>query len=384
MSFFPDLIVSSSHAVVKEAATLKKHNLFVDSTELQCVSQSSLTDSRTPPRSCPSSPAKVQSTVTAQKAEQVSSSLVVENGSSEKQPVEKKEEPASESPQTDDTQPSKPNDLAAVPSIPSCVPADSPDLTKVPSTSIPDASDQKCEISVNNPDMVSCTSLPEAADATAQSQPVISPETDFNMSPVIIVSEPESVPEPTISVSLPDDANMESPGSPESVKEDQSVSTSEETEVDAANQSHSEICHAASEPPEEPQSVTVQPDTTSAENPSASETKDTHDTEVGTLPCDSSLPIVDITASETAAESVAENAANTSTNGLPCVPDLPAGGDMPAPSAKVETEGSTEPHRDSSTEDQEAEEAMDSVKCIRDLVVEIIEVEDIVNPCPDS
>ncbi|XP_036410282.1 protein Niban 1-like [Megalops cyprinoides] len=45
--------------VVKEAANLKKHNLFVDSTDLYSVSQASLSDSRTPPRSAPSSPAKV-------------------------------------------------------------------------------------------------------------------------------------------------------------------------------------------------------------------------------------------------------------------------------------------------------------------------------------
>ncbi|KAJ8409491.1 hypothetical protein AAFF_G00228920 [Aldrovandia affinis] len=44
--------------VVKEAANLKKHNLFVDSTDLQSVSQASLSERATPPRSAPSSPAK--------------------------------------------------------------------------------------------------------------------------------------------------------------------------------------------------------------------------------------------------------------------------------------------------------------------------------------
>ncbi|XP_015210547.2 protein Niban 1a [Lepisosteus oculatus] len=44
--------------VVKEAASAKKHNLFVDSMDLPCVSQSSLTDSKTPPGSTPASPAK--------------------------------------------------------------------------------------------------------------------------------------------------------------------------------------------------------------------------------------------------------------------------------------------------------------------------------------
>lgn len=50
--------------VVKEAASLKKNNLFGDSTDLQCVSQSSLADSRTPPLSAPSSPPPVQASVT--------------------------------------------------------------------------------------------------------------------------------------------------------------------------------------------------------------------------------------------------------------------------------------------------------------------------------
>ncbi|XP_041133578.1 protein Niban 1-like isoform X2 [Polyodon spathula] len=44
--------------VVKEAANMKKHNLFVDSIDFPCESQSSLTDSRTQPGSIPGSPAK--------------------------------------------------------------------------------------------------------------------------------------------------------------------------------------------------------------------------------------------------------------------------------------------------------------------------------------
>lgn len=369
---------------MKEAATLKKHNLFVDSTELQCLSQSSLTDSRTPPLSAPSSPAQVQSAVAARKAEQISSSLMVENGSSEKQPVEKKRECADESSQTVDAQPSKPNELSVEPSMPSCVSADSPDLPKVPSTSLSDSSEPMCEISVDKPDMMCCTSLPEAADVTAQSQAVISTAIDFNTSPVIIVSEPESLADQTISVNLPTEVNTDSPIPLTCGQENQSVSASEETKVDAANQSHSEICDAVPAPPEEPHSGTVQPDTPSAINPSDSQTKDTDDTQIETLSCDSSPPTVDTTVSETTAESMMENSTTTNTNGLPIIPDLSAGADMTAHSAKLETEGTTDPRRDSFTEDQEAGEPLDSVKDIRDLVVEIIEVEDIVSPCPDS
>lgn len=363
--------------MVKEAATLKKHNLFVDSTELQCLSQSSLTDSRTPPLSAPSSPANVQSA--AKKAEQSSSSLTVENGSSEKQPVEKKQEFAVESSLTVDAQPSKPSELSAVPSMASYVSADSPDPSKDPSISISDSSEPMCEISVNKPDMVSCTSSPEATDASAQSQAMISTATDFSTSPVIIVSGPESLADQTNSVNLPTEVNRESPVPPASVKENQSASASEETEVDAANKAHSEICDAVPAPPEEPHSSTVQPDTTNSVNPSGSQTKDTEDTQIETL---SSPPNADTAGSE--CENVMENSTTTNTNGLPIIPDLPAGGDMTTQSVKVETEGTTDPRRDSITEDQEAAGPLDSVKSIRDLVVEIIEVEDIVSPSPDS
>lgn len=367
------------HAVVKEAATLKKHNLFVDSTELQCLSQSSLTDSRTPPLTAPSSPAKGQSVV--QKAKETSSSVMVENGCTEKQPEEKKQEFADESSHIIDAQSSNPTVLSAVPSMPSCVCADSPHPSKVPSISISDSSEPIGEVSVNKPDSMSCTSFPGAADATAQIQAMTSTTVDFKTSPVIIVSEPESLPHQTNAISLVTEVNTESPGSSESVKENQSVRGSEETVVDAANLSLSEICDSVPSPPH---GGPVQPDTRNAENPSGSQIKNTDVTQIETISCDSSPPKVDTAVSETVAESVMENSATNNTNGLPIIPDLPAGGDMTAQSAKAATEGTKDPHRDSFTEDEEAEEPLDSVKCIRDLVVEIIEVEDTPSPCPDS
>ncbi|KAK1164016.1 protein Niban 1-like isoform X1 [Acipenser oxyrinchus oxyrinchus] len=51
-------LLSEVDKVVKDAANMKKHNLFVDSIDFPCESQSSLTDSRTPPGSIPASPAK--------------------------------------------------------------------------------------------------------------------------------------------------------------------------------------------------------------------------------------------------------------------------------------------------------------------------------------
>ncbi|XP_070989235.1 protein Niban 1-like [Oncorhynchus clarkii lewisi] len=62
--------------VVKEAASLRKNNLMVDSTDLQSASQSSLTDSRTPPLSAPASPAKMAVSGLSRQAERAPSPLV--------------------------------------------------------------------------------------------------------------------------------------------------------------------------------------------------------------------------------------------------------------------------------------------------------------------
>ncbi|TSN03393.1 Protein Niban [Bagarius yarrelli] len=350
-----DILNNEVNKVVKEAATLKKHNLFVDSIELQCLSQSSLTDSRTPPRSAPSSPAKVQSAVAAQKAEQISSSEM-ENSSLDKQPVQKEQELAEKSSQTVDTQPSKPTEVSVVPSIPCCDSEESPDLSEVPSISVSDSSDPVCQFTV---------------DATTQSHAVTSPV----ISPIIIVSEPESLADQTISVNLPIEVNTESPEPLASMEENQSVSVSEETEVITANQSRD----AEPTPTKEPHSSTVQPDPTNGEHPSGNQTEQTDYTQPETISCDSSPPVVDTAVSETAAESAMGSSVDTNLNGFPSIPDLSAGGDM---TAKVAPESTAD--RDSFTGAQVAEEPADSVKSIRDLVVETIEVEDIVSPCPDS
>ncbi|KAI1891482.1 hypothetical protein AGOR_G00144270 [Albula goreensis] len=49
---------SEVRKVVKEAASLKKHNLFMDGTDMRLISQSSLSECRTPTGSTPSSPAR--------------------------------------------------------------------------------------------------------------------------------------------------------------------------------------------------------------------------------------------------------------------------------------------------------------------------------------
>ncbi|XP_043941242.1 protein Niban 1 [Protopterus annectens] len=52
------MVLSEVVKVVKEAASLKKHNLYEDSAEFPCASEISLTDSKSPPGSTPASPAR--------------------------------------------------------------------------------------------------------------------------------------------------------------------------------------------------------------------------------------------------------------------------------------------------------------------------------------
>eukprot|EP00063_Salmo_salar_P062876 XP_014037711.1 PREDICTED: protein Niban-like isoform X2 [Salmo salar] len=68
--------------VVKEAASLRKNNLMVDSIDLQSASQSSLADSRTPPLSAPASPAKMAVSGLSRQAERAPSPLVGNSSSS--------------------------------------------------------------------------------------------------------------------------------------------------------------------------------------------------------------------------------------------------------------------------------------------------------------
>ncbi|XP_071216736.1 protein Niban 1-like [Salvelinus alpinus] len=77
-----DILTIEVDKVVKEAASLRKNNLMVDSTDLQSASQSSLTDSRTPPLSSPASPAKMAVSGLSRQAEQAPSPLVGNSSSS--------------------------------------------------------------------------------------------------------------------------------------------------------------------------------------------------------------------------------------------------------------------------------------------------------------
>lgn len=244
--------------VVKEAAALNKHNLFVDSTELQCVSQISLSEIRTPPQTSQSSLSRA------------SGSTGFEHGVSDNPETDQKQE-ASESPAVPDVTSSVPVCLSAVASV------DKHDAVS--------SSDQQGEFA--------------EADKTPNDA-----GTALITFPTIIISEPVS-PEENL-------------GPPE-----------DRMEPDV----HGNICE-------------VELASSLSEAP----------------PPPSPPPV-----SNTSADS-----SNEATEELPASPDPPLEGDI-CPALRNGQAYPSDPAG-----------PLDCVKAIRDLVVEVIEVEDVVSPRPDD
>ncbi|XP_062872662.1 protein Niban 1 [Trichomycterus rosablanca] len=303
-----NILNAEVNKVVKEAATLKKHNLFVDSTELQCVSQSSLSDSRTPPQTSQSSLTRAPASAgTKQTAEQKSGGS--ENPATEE---EKNQEVM-------DVEAAKP---AAVPDVASSVPVCPSEVA-----------------SADRPDVVSSSDKQGGAQSDAG--------TDLNTSPKIIISEP---------VSPAEDEETADPAV--HLTEPLEVQITDEMETDAPAP-HSEIDEAEAAPTDEPCISAVQPD--------ADEAEDASDSQTETPSCPSPTPDV--------SEASTELSTTETTNGLPCSSDPPLGSDVSSQSVPTESNGTPD------LSDPEGQ--LDSVKAIRDLVVELIEVEDIVSPCPE-
>ncbi|KAL0967008.1 hypothetical protein UPYG_G00303340 [Umbra pygmaea] len=70
-----NILTNEVTKVVKEAASVRKNNLMVDISDLQSLSQSSLADSRTPPLSAPSSPATTANAGPSRQAERESGTV---------------------------------------------------------------------------------------------------------------------------------------------------------------------------------------------------------------------------------------------------------------------------------------------------------------------
>ncbi|XP_072547509.1 protein Niban 1 [Salminus brasiliensis] len=364
--------------VVKEAASLKKHNLFVDSTELQCISQSSLNDSRTPPRSAPSSPAKVP---IARKPEENNTSPLVGNGCLESQskqsnqdvPAEEKQEVPAESSGPESSGPeekaSEPEASTADPPAPTCnisveKPAEASSTPEVSSPASPEAEtpSEAATASLTPPSLSDCPTIVISKD------PESSTEQQHATDKAVYLIPPAGV-EAGSTVPLAED---EEKGSAEAQKTED-TEDAEDAEIDAPVAACSEPCTGGG-----------QPDASDIADPTDSQAKATDDpaSPAETTSCGSSGPSADCTVSEAEMQSdgiekdpeVTEKAQEPSSN-----PDPPAEGGAPIKSEAIVSGGDVD-----CSSSSDAEEPVDSIKAIRDLVVEVIEVEDIVRPCASS
>lgn len=331
---------------MKEAASLKKNNLFADSTDLQCVSQSSLADSRTPPLSAPSSPPQVQaSAVLSQKAEQ----KISPSGGTVSEDTH----------QTDDT--------SVIPTV---------------------------KITVSSPE----SAEPTSPFSVAESQPDVPPTLPNNSSPTLEVAEtdvsstkPETIicaedsssPQPETTSKVKDDDVTE--GS--SVSSDQAVCLNSAAErpvpvadaCETLNVEADEQSKDASIPQSEIKEEcvhTVQPDARLTISEEVRTDVCVEDTDVDAKHsvdnkvCEAA-PSSDENSNETQ-DSPAVDASPT----LDSVPDGPVGGAV-ALTSELENHNGT-------VNTDSPEETADSVQAIRNLIMEVIEVEDIVRPCDDN
>ncbi|XP_030630585.1 protein Niban 1 [Chanos chanos] len=436
-----DILNNEVNKVVKEAASLKKHNLFVDSTDLQCISQSSLSDSRTPPRSAPASPAKVPSAAVTQKEETPKSPLV-RNGNLESQ--DKKDRGLSAVEEGTESHASEPpNDAKESQTVTLSDPVDIPAIIiEVPSTtSVPtcttDTSKTKSESPLPETDIVSATpdapticppassSQPEISSSIANSAPLPTPDisspeaseepvtnTLVNLSlsttPLITVpndSDPPveqqqitdravylnppagltaGTPVPTADL-LPEGEEMEMSGTQVSgsLPEDEKDTVVAQAEVcnveiatgDSPSDVKDDSAVQSDLTPEPRDDITIPTDQQTKEADSASP--------VQISSCDSTHLAEDV--SEVVLAGAEKTGMDLDANNVASITYSPAGDSVP-PASEPMLECTASPARGcpSDDSDQDNDEPLDSVKTIRDLVVEIIEVEDIVTPCPDS
>uniref|UniRef100_A0A8C1NC21 Niban apoptosis regulator 1b n=1 Tax=Cyprinus carpio TaxID=7962 RepID=A0A8C1NC21_CYPCA len=339
-----NLLNNEVNKVVKEAASLKKNNLFADSTDLQCVSQSSLADSRTPPLSAPSSPP------------QVSASVAVS------QQAEQKITSPSRGSVSEDTH--KTHDALVIPTV---------------------------KITPSSPEPTSPLNVSETTQPTLTN----------NSSPIPEVSETEvSSTKPETILSAGDSSSQpETPSSKakdevtggSSVSTDRAVylsSTAEETPVPLVIASETLNVEADEESESPPKSEiteesvhNIQPEVNLTINAEVLPEVRVEDTAVDASVCDEHV-VVDNKACEEAPSSdenrneTQDSPAVDASPLLDSVPDGLVGGAIALTSAPENQMSAV------STDSQE--ETADSVQGIRDLIMEVIEVEDVVRPCAEN
>ncbi|XP_073704764.1 protein Niban 1-like [Garra rufa] len=347
-----NLLNNEVNKVVKEAASLKKNNLFADSTDLQCVSQSSLADSRTPPLSAPSSPPQALASVAiSQQAEQ---KITSPSGGSISENTSQKHE-TSVIPTVKITV-SSPESVELT--SPLNVPETQPDVpATIPNNASP----------VPDPSQTVSSTKPEAilpTEDTSSSQP----ETSSNMKDE--VTEGSSV-STDRAVHL-NSAAEETPAPLIIASETLNAEADEESE---------DAMHESEEMIKEECIHVVQPDVNQIINTEVLPDVSVEDTAVDASVSDEHV-VVENKACEAAPPSD-EN--RNETQDSPAMDASPSLNSVPDGSAEGAVALTSDLEKQISVVSIDSpEETADSVQAIRNLIMEVIEVEDVVRPCADN
>ncbi|KAI7809888.1 putative protein Niban-like, partial [Triplophysa rosa] len=360
------------HKVVKEAASLKKNNLFGDSTDLHCVSQSSLTDSRTPPLSAPSSPPVVLASVAlAQQAEHKPTSalretIMEEAGQKSVIPSvtitvssPESEEPTAPSSVVETVQPdvlsTSPDSTTPVPEMSSSPDTITPDISvteAVSTTSKVPTKPASVDLSSSGPqeplsDKPGCSAI--SSSSSESSDQAVYLNSTAAGSPVPPALESENIEVPLCASVLADEESKDTSSTQSEIEE----ACIHPVQPGATMETNAEVL------PDLDHIVTPENTSTCNENT------------VDNIDCDV-MP-----SSEEKNENVEEDIPGISVT-CDSVPDVPVE-DAVALTSELN-------HRVTAvcTDAPEAEETADSVKAIKDLIMEVIEVEDEVRPCVEN
>lgn len=324
-------------AVVKEAASQKKHNLFVDSADLQAISQGSLTGSRTPPpRSPPPSSPSKQVGATHFQPELKPSPLASSTGELE----EKKEDTVGQLDQSEKL------------------------VEEVKEEKEQEQAKEEEEQSKQQEEQVM------EQDSVIQ---VVSPPSELKEE---VPDEPLSSPDALPSLIEPDPVTADST----TVRTDRAVYLNPPTGVPSGS---------AVPLSEDDSTLTLAPVAEDSSVPPGSSRDEPMTTTVTTTPAP---PVTALPGEEGSVEEPegggggggdpegtgeGQGASEEDSTSTELVSSEPTAGGTTAPLSGTTNDGQK-------GEKEDEEQPLDCVKAIRDLVVEVIEVEDVIRPCPDG
>ncbi|KAG9338427.1 hypothetical protein JZ751_025831 [Albula glossodonta] len=361
------ILTTEVNKVVKEAASLKKHNLFVDSTDLQSVSQASLSERGTPPRTAPSSPAKSPPPSSQQPTPLQGNGLLERQvpGDTPGGGTVEMEAP----PKDQQTDPPPPGPSAGgiatmedpagtgLSVAPETAAAGGPAAVEVTSNELP-VTDKAVYI----------VQSAELQDKGAVQLNTPTEEKDSDGGSVQLDTSPEQKDSGTVQLDTPAGA----------VHLDSATEVKDSEAAYQAADSTAEVSEASNVLPEDIKVSEII-------SPSHAHTESMEDSRMPSLSADSAESA---TSAETCpAEEVEEPPISVSADIVAEVPEGGATGQIAEPPAEIAEAGVSpgEEHTSSKEEKEEEEEsALDCVREIRDLVVEIIEYEELIPSHPDS